>query len=197
MVKHLFIVKIILFLTALPVTAEIINIPDDYATIQQGINAASFGDTVLVQPGAYLENINFNGRRITVASLYLTTYDEEYISATVIDGDSSGSVVTFDNFEDYNSRIIGFSIKNGFAYEGGGIRCYNSSPMICHNFITENRTPIIDEGYGGGVFCYFADPYISENTIYDNESFCGGGIYCYDSDPIIEHNYISNNYGDI
>ena len=38
--------------------AQIINIPGDYPTIQQGINAATDNDTVLVQPDTYYENIN-------------------------------------------------------------------------------------------------------------------------------------------
>ncbi|MFB0516174.1 MAG: hypothetical protein ACETWG_06175, partial [Candidatus Neomarinimicrobiota bacterium] len=46
--------------------ANIINIPADSSTIQAGINGASTGDTVLVQPGTYVENINFNGKNIVV-----------------------------------------------------------------------------------------------------------------------------------
>ncbi len=46
------------------------------------------GDTVLVHPGVYRENINFNGKNITVGSLFVTTGDEDYILQTVIDGQS-------------------------------------------------------------------------------------------------------------
>ena len=35
----------------LPAFATIIDIPDDYPTIQEGIDASNDGDTVLVQPG--------------------------------------------------------------------------------------------------------------------------------------------------
>ena len=68
----------------LPAAATIINIPDDYPTIQEGIDASIDGDTVLVQPGTYVENINFNGHNVVLGSLFLTTEDTIYISQTKI-----------------------------------------------------------------------------------------------------------------
>ena len=44
-----------------------ITIPNDYVTIQEGINASSNGDTVMVQPGIYYENLYIN-KEITVMS---------------------------------------------------------------------------------------------------------------------------------
>ncbi len=35
--------------------AALLYVPDDYETIQEGIDHAEDGDTVLVQPGEYLE----------------------------------------------------------------------------------------------------------------------------------------------
>ena len=53
------------------VRADVIHVPADYPTIQEAINAAVNGDTVLVSPGTYVENINFRGRNIVVASEFL------------------------------------------------------------------------------------------------------------------------------
>ena len=71
----------------------LINVPSLFSTIQTAINYSSNGDTVLVQPGTYVENINYNGKNIVVGSLYLTTQDTSYISSTIIDGNQTGSVL--------------------------------------------------------------------------------------------------------
>ncbi len=120
------------------VSATIINIPDDYTSIQAGINSSSDGDTVLVQPGTYVENINFNGHNIVLSSLFLTTGDTSYIEQTVIDGDSAGSVVTIESGEDSTTVINGFTITKGKAQLGGGIYCNNSSAIITNNYIKFN-----------------------------------------------------------
>ena len=98
-------------------SAQKYQVPKDFQTIQDAINASSNGDTVLVQPGFYYENINLNAHRIVLGSLFLTTGDTLYISSTIIDGDSSGSVVTFESGEDSTTKIIGFTIRNGFALQ--------------------------------------------------------------------------------
>ena len=46
--------------------ADTIYVPGQYATIQEGIDAAMTGDTVLVSPGTFRENISFLGKAITV-----------------------------------------------------------------------------------------------------------------------------------
>ena len=74
----------VIALSAAAIHADTIDIPDDYNTIQAGIDASSDADTVLVQPGTYYENINFNGKNIVLGSLFITTQDTSYISKTVI-----------------------------------------------------------------------------------------------------------------
>src|SRR5438093_5325639 len=110
---------LILRLTAHTARAATINVPAGQPTIQAAINAASNGDTVLVAPGTYRENINFMGKAVTVTS-------SGGPAVTTIDGSAAGSVVTFDTNEARSSLLSGFTITNGLggsssSYSGGGI----------------------------------------------------------------------------
>ena len=102
--------------------STVINIPVDYPTIQQGIDASTNGDTVLVAEGTYYERIDFTGKAILVASGYIYSGDTLQIQNTIIDADTSiigidnmGSVVCFVSGEDSLSVIRGFTIKNGIG----------------------------------------------------------------------------------
>ncbi len=99
--KQLLLIVISFFICAnLFAQGQIINVPDDQATIQAAINASVDGDTVLVAGGTYFENINYNGKAITVASWFLIDGDETHVDSTIINGSQptnpdSGSVVWF------------------------------------------------------------------------------------------------------
>jgi len=149
---------------------NIINVPASQPTIQAGINAASNGDTVLVAPGTYTENINFGGKAITVTS-------SGGPSVTIIDGGAKGSVVTFNTGETTSSVLSGFTIQNGTSqsqnfYEGSGVYVGNSSPMISGNQIVKNGGC----GDGIGIGVYFGSPVIQHNIISNNaRTSCSGG----------------------
>jgi len=168
---RLLIILVTLLTVSAPSFSATINVPTDYKTIQLAIDAASNGDTVLVAPGAYAENIDFKGKAIKVAS-------SGGRDLTTILGKPSGDVVTFESGEDNNSILTGFKIMNGF-----GVRCYKSSPTIINNEIT---TCLLY-----GVSCYsFASPYIVNNSIHHNWQ----GITCSSNcEPVIFENKIYKN----
>ncbi|MHC4479222.1 MAG: T9SS type A sorting domain-containing protein [Planctomycetota bacterium] len=203
-----FICAITVFVAAIfaSASATIINIPDDYGTIQEGIDASEDGDTVLVQLGTYVENINFNGHNIVLGSLFLTEADTSYISSTIIDGNHSGSVVTYESGEDNTALITGFTIQNGFGlYGGGGIKCdNNSSPAIIWCNIIDNLASTNIGIGGGGILCNNnSSPAIIRCNIIDNVSAAGGddsyppgiggGIAIFVSSPVLEGCRLSGN----
>jgi len=214
-------VKILILLIFLIsyLSATIISVPQDQPTIQAGIDASTDADTVLVQPGTYFENINFNGKNITVASLFITTQDTSYISQTIIDGSQNGIVVIFENEEHLTTLLCGFTITNGYSYHGGGIKCRDhSSPSLRYLIISNNSSLYSGGGLhckdysspemeditiknnsasmsaGGGIYCsYDSNLHIKNVKILDNSADIGGGIYYYESNPIIKNSIIAGN----
>jgi predicted outer membrane repeat protein len=161
--------------------------------IQDAIDASANGDTTIVRPGTYFENIDFLGKAIIVKS-------EEGPDATVVENQLwFGSVVTFRNGEGVDSVLDGFKLTNGtgtlFPYwyiVGGGILCmFDSSPTIMNTLITGNTAEM-----GAGIFCgYDSSPIIMNTTISGN---VGGGISCiYFSSPTIMNTTITSNLGGI
>ena len=90
-----YLVTIIIFLMSLAtLNCQIINIPIDYLSIQDGMNAAQPGDTVLVDDGEYFENINYRGKNIVVASKFIIDKNVSHILNTIINGNQSTEVDT-------------------------------------------------------------------------------------------------------
>ncbi len=165
-------ILIISALCVVPVTdGATIRIPQDYSSIQGGINAASNGDLVLVSPGTFYETIDFIGKNIEIRAEYGP-------SATVIDGHNSGCVVRFHNGETEATAIKNFTIRFGLGTEspdhpGGGITCRSSSPTISGNVIWSNSATT-----GGGIYLNDSDATISHCVLVNNQGLnAGGALY--------------------
>ena len=198
--KIMMLLALILFSFSI-LSATIINVPADQPTIQEGINVAVDGDTVLVQPNIYVENINYSGKNITVASLFLTTQDTTFISQTIIDGNLNGSVVTFENGEDSTTVLCGFTITNGLGGfispdYSGGISIFNSAHPELNYLIIKNN--LADWVGGGGICCFSAGCKLSNSVIRNNSSsHFGGGIVFNDSESEIFNTQIYCNNSEI
>ena len=163
------------------ITANIINVPADHTTIQAAIGASSAGDTILVQAGTYNEHINFNGKAVTLGSLFLTTGDDSHIAATIINGSGSGTCVKFTSGESSTSVLSGFTVTNGSAYYGAGIYCQGTSPTLT-NLVISNNHGLVGDSYGGGLCCMDnTNPTCTNLTFTGNDANEGGGVYCHNN----------------
>lgn len=169
--------------------AAIRLVPVDYPTIQAAIDAAVDGDIVIVDPNTYFENINFNGKAITIRSI-----DPENLSiieSTTIDGNQIGTVVNFTSGEGTNSVLTGFTITNGLAENGAGIYCSyaNDCDQYCEGSSPTIRNCIIRQNSatknGGGMYSYNSSPIVSNCKFTGNSARGGGGAYTGGCDPAL------------
>lgn len=123
----------------------------DCNTIQAGIDAAVNGDTVLVWPGVYSEEIDFLGKAITVKSA---------ADAAVVEA-PGGFAVSFYSGEEPNSVLKNFAIRNSYM----GIFVAGSSPTI-------SNVTVVDNEYG--VAAVWAEPNIISSIFWNN---AGGDLF--------------------
>ncbi len=162
---------------------EVIYIPQDFPTIQQGIDAASDGFTVFVDNGTYQENLVINDKDIILQSI-------NGAQNCIIDGGSNDSVIKIQNSD--NLVINGFTIQNGSASYGGGGININGSPLIKECIIQNNSAT-----RGGGIYIT-GSPIIENNVVQNNTvTVAGGGIISYEGGMVIKNNLISQNHSDI
>ncbi|MCH2134255.1 MAG: hypothetical protein MK116_10935 [Phycisphaerales bacterium] len=125
-----------------------LNVPGEYPTIQEAIDAASAGDTILVGPGVYDGPIDIN-ENVQIIST-------DGAETTAIDGSSTSDSVVSIVQRNHFTLLKGFTIQNGDGgtpvgqdetiIVGGGVRILGGFPSI-ESCVFENN----HSGYGGGV----------------------------------------------
>jgi len=174
-------------------------VPSDFPSIQQAVARAKSGDTIFVDEGSYVENIDFLGKSITIVATGSR-------ANTVINGTGlAGPVVRAASGENSGAVLYGFTIRNGTAGTlvngqrvGGGMLVQNASPTIRDCAFVSNSADeggglaaidsysVIDgcifttntAGTGGGLWLDGGRPAVSACTITSNNATGhGGGIY--------------------
>jgi hypothetical protein len=183
--KQILLVVFLTFSFVSLINAAILTVKQDgtgnYMTIQAAINGAApnNGDTILVWPGTYYEHIFYNGKHITVASLYITNPDKWYIHNTILDGTSNGSCVTMNGGSD-TLVMNGLTIRNGSGTIGGGVYT-NLATVTINNCIIEHNYALA----GGGIYLKNTQGFLSGTTIrYNHGAWGGGGIAIMSSNSI-------------
>ena len=174
---------------ARPTTNKILNVntAEKFSSIQAAINDSDTldGHEIIAQKDYYyFENIDFNGKNVTIRSGNISSPGDTTVSPTntFISGFfGSDYIVRIDSGEDASAVLKGFTISDGDA---GSIHIGGSSPTITDCIITNNN---------GGIYCWDAPaPSITDCTITDNTD-SSGGIFCHKSSPIITNCHITDN----
>ncbi|MBN2376621.1 MAG: hypothetical protein JXD22_09475 [Sedimentisphaerales bacterium] len=189
-------VPLLLFLSAVTVKATTYTVDDDpandpnFTRIQDAINVSSDGDTIIVAPGTYSgsgnRDMSYNGKMITIQCS--DPNDPNTVATTIIDTGGTESfphrAFNFENSEDANSVLIGFTIINGYGPTeriagvnrsvGGAIFLNNASPVIKKCVFFNNKC-----GYFGGAVCSYdsSKPTFTSCAFAENRSFYHGGAW--------------------
>ena len=211
----------------IPVTAAAVTIrvPSEQPTIQQGIDATSMGDTVLVAPDTYTGPLN---RDLEFGGANICVFSESGSEFAIIDCEVSGRGFFFHSGEDTTAVVRGFTITNAVADSGAGAYCVaGSSPRFEECVFTDNTaqkrggglccdasSPVVrgcqftmnvavettrDDGRGGGMSCLFGSSPLIVDTdfIGNNARYGGGGLHSRSSSPqLVRCGFMGNLVGD-
>ena len=183
------IVCVAVFTASVSFAAEL-NVPAEYATIREAVNAAVDGDVVIVADGVYTGNGN---RDIYVFQKSLTIKSA---------GGAANCIINCEGVEGEQHRAFyfrhctaaglvldGFTIINGYQQYGGAIFIYNSTPLIKNCVISGNYA--YD---GGGICCQQStDTRIKNSVISQNSAVWAGGVRCWASTVTMTNCFIEGN----
>ncbi|MFC2122570.1 right-handed parallel beta-helix repeat-containing protein [Bacteroidota bacterium] len=188
--------------------AASINVPGDYATIQEAINAAAPGDTINVAAGTYQENLTWYSKHLVIQGAGA--------DVTTIDGGGSNRVISTNGLST-SAKLEGFTITNGGGYDGGAMYNNHSSPTITNCIFSNNTvssrggamynvqsSPIVtncifsnnrSENAAGAMFNYQSSPTVTNCTFNENSARSSGGAMNneYQCSPTVTNCTFSNN----
>ncbi len=161
--------SLLLILTVMLAMATTHHVPGDYATIQAGVDASAENDTVLVAAGTYTGL----GNRDISCTQGIALIGEAGSKATTIDCEGMGRGFHIHTGWDQAATLSGFTIRNGYAYDGGGVWFSGFDPKLEDIRIQD----CVATGDGGGLHMTVLSASISNCEISGCSADRGGGLY--------------------
>jgi parallel beta-helix repeat protein len=156
--------------------AATIYVPDDQGTIQQAVNNAIAGDTIIVRDGNYNENVDVDKR--------VTIHSENGSANCIVNASNSGDYV-FTITADY-VNITGFAVENATADIIAGIYLHADNCRVSENNVTGN--------YNGIHINTSSNNVIADNIVHHN-SWWGIWIHLESNNNRVENNTVCNQTG--
>jgi len=137
----------------------------DFETIQDALDAAGFGDRILVSPGVYYEALDYAGLEVEVIGI-------DGAGVTTIDASGLGEpAVSFATGEGVGSVLSGFTLVND---SDAGVRIVSASPTLEALVLAGLG---VGTGLGGAVYIEGGAPSFTDCEFRDNSAALGGHIY--------------------
>lgn len=169
----------------------------DVLTLQQAINQAQSGDTILVHPGIYHEQVHIT------TSITLVGVDME---TTIINASRLGSVITLetDNVTIKNLTLTGGELR----FPQAAIYVNTTGNTVTNMEMTDNYYGMvfmdpasdnhvfnnhIHHNHQCGIYFSGATHNILENNTVHHQPFNGFGLYDFSNNNLMKNNYFSYN----
>jgi hypothetical protein len=152
--------------------AAVIDIPGDYATIKEGVDAAFNGDTIILADGVYAGPGNHNIELLAKSVSIISFSSPEN---TIIDAEAKLYSYGFRIYGLPNDTVTikGITIKNAISgTDGSGLFIRGPKYVLIDNCKFENCY-----GDGGGVYIRSASSRVSNSEFINNFGFFGGGLH--------------------
>ncbi|MHC4500511.1 MAG: hypothetical protein ACYS21_15535, partial [Planctomycetota bacterium] len=162
-----------------------------FDAIQEGLDAADDGDTVLVAAGTY---VGAGNRWLDFGSKLIVLHASNGPVSTTIDCENVFTrAFNFHLGETPAAAVVGFTITNGLRNYGGAIVCLYSHPQFRNCMITDNTAFVL----GSGLYSYTSIPTFADCNIGDNSPdgvwMQYGGARIDGTVRIVSNNWVGNN----
>jgi len=149
--------------------------PADFHTIQEAINAASFGDTIIVRNGTYYENVVLN-KTVSLVG--------ENRNFAIVDGNKTGAVLSM---RANNVTVEGFTVRNAGNFSDG-VGIFSNRSRVTNSIIVSNWC-------GVGLEHNSANNIVANNTISNSHTYAIYGDVCCSNNRIASNNVTDNMAG--
>jgi uncharacterized repeat protein (TIGR02543 family) len=157
--------------------------------IQEALEVAGEGATIMVQPGTYRENIDFLSKNVRLIGR--EPNDPAPSDCPVIEGVGNGPAVRFSGSQRSSCLLTGFIITRGKGQPAGAIHCDGASPTIAHCLIVGNRST---DPNGAVIYCRDSRAILANCTVADNYGGANGaGLTLIDSDVTATNSILWDN----
>jgi Protein of unknown function (DUF1565). len=150
-------------------------ITDPFLTIQHAVDQSQDNDIINVAVGTYVENIDYNGKNLTIIGADRGT--------TIIDGNNSGRGAELAG----QSILSTFTIQNGSGNNGGNAVHASGNAILDNLIITSNSNAL-----GNGSVMLEANTVLKNSLIVNNQDV---GVVCNGADATISNVTIASNTG--
>ena len=138
-------------------------VPQDFPTVQAALDASANGDTVLVSPGTYAENLTLAGKSLSLRS-------SAGAATTILDGGRLAPVLSISGSATAGSVVSGFTVQQGLATasnHAAGIALSNTTATLSDNRLLNNS--------GDNIGIFFGSATVRNNFISTAPSTFGNG----------------------